>query len=84
MESGSRQELFDDLKRGGRHGDIVGVYHEHLSAKVVGHPDKEMMQAFPESCKWFAHKGAGYDSVDVATAKSRGQYSTFDLMETKC
>lgn len=72
MESTSRQELLTDLQDGGRYGDIAGVYHEHLSGKVVGHPDKEMMEALPASCRWFAHKGAGYDSVDVTTAKARG------------
>jgi len=74
MQSVSRSELFADMKPEGRYGDIVGVYHEHLSADAVGQPDQEMMNALPASCKWFAHKGAGYDSVDVAAAKKRGEY----------
>lgn len=73
MESRSRSELFSDLKTTGRYGNIVGVYHEHLSAGTIGQPDREMMQALPSTCKWFAHKGAGYDSVDVEAAKSLGQ-----------
>jgi glyoxylate reductase len=72
MESVSRIQLFQDLKPGGRYCDIVGIYHEHLSADLVGQPDREMMEALPQSCKWFAHKGAGYDSVDVVAAKNKG------------
>ena len=72
MESVSRIQLFQDLKPGGRYCDIVGIYHEHLSADLVGQPDREMMEALPQSCKWFAHKGAGYDSIDVLAAKNKG------------
>jgi phosphoglycerate dehydrogenase-like enzyme len=74
MESKSRQELLSDLGLGGRYSDIVGVYHEHISAKLVGHPDSEMIGALPSSCKWLAHKGAGYDSVDVRAANARGGF----------
>ena len=73
MESVTRAQLFQDMKPGGRYCNIVGVYHEHLSAELVGQPDREMMEALPKSCKWFAHKGAGYDSVDVAAAKEKGK-----------
>lgn len=73
MKSTYREELFRDMREGGRYGNIVGVYHEHLSAGSVGQPDRQMMEALPESCRWFAHKGAGYDSVDVMAAKSRGE-----------
>ncbi|WWC64962.1 uncharacterized protein I303_107576 [Kwoniella dejecticola CBS 10117] len=72
MESSSREELFKDFASGGRYSDVVAIYHEHLSDKITGHPDTDFMNALPSSCKWFAHKGAGYDSVDVHTAKSRG------------
>jgi len=72
MGSSSRKELFEDMKPGGRYSHVVGIYHEHLSADLVGQPDKDMMEALPDSCRWFAHKGAGYDSVDVTTARHRG------------
>lgn len=72
MESTSREELFKDLSPGGRYDDIVAVYHEHLSIKTVGHADGDMFRALPSSCKWFAHKGAGYDDIDVGTAVKLG------------
>ncbi|WVQ70476.1 uncharacterized protein L199_008703 [Kwoniella botswanensis] len=72
MESQSRDELFKDFASGGRYSDIVGIYHEHLSDKRTGHPDEAFFNALPTSCKWFAHKGAGYDSVAVHAAKARG------------
>ena len=76
MESTSREELFRDLSPGGRYDDIVAVYHEHLSISIVGHADGEMLRALPSSCKWFAHKGAGYDDIDVGTAVELGEYSS--------
>ncbi|WWC72809.1 uncharacterized protein I206_106773 [Kwoniella pini CBS 10737] len=72
MESTSRAELFEDFSSGGRYSDVVGIYHEHISDRTVGDPDEEFINALPSSCKWFAHKGAGYDSVDVRAAKARG------------
>jgi glyoxylate reductase len=73
MESQTREELFQDFAAGGKYEDIVGIYHEHLSAPKVGHPDRAFFEALPGSCKWVAHKGAGYDSVDVGAAKARGE-----------
>jgi hypothetical protein len=32
-----------------------------------------MINALPKTCQWFAHKGAGYDSVAVHAAKARGE-----------
>lgn len=76
MKSQTREELFNDLAPGGPYSDVVGIYHEHLSAPSVGHPDEAMFSALPASCKWLAHKGAGYDSVDVHAAKANGGWSS--------
>ena len=73
IESKSRQELVDDFKPGGRYSNITAIYHEHLSEPIVGKADARFFDALPESCKWFAHKGAGYDSVDVQAARRRGE-----------
>ncbi|WWC98441.1 hypothetical protein V866_005332 [Kwoniella sp. B9012] len=72
MKSQSREEFFKDCAPGGRYSDIVGIYHEHLSDKIVGPPNDELINALPSTCRWFAHKGAGYDSVGVKAAKARG------------
>ena len=72
MESQSREELFKDFAEGGRYADTTAIFHSAFSSKLVGQPDKELIDALPASCKWLAHKGAGYDSVDVHAAKARG------------
>lgn len=73
MESKSRSELFEDFKApSGRYSNIKCIYHEHLSQPVVGMPNAEFINTLPESCKWIAHKGAGYEAVDVAACKTRG------------
>lgn len=76
MESESRQEFFSDLKPDGKYGRIAGIYHEHLSQQVVGMPDAELINALPESCKWIAHKGAGYEAFDIEACKKRGEPSS--------
>lgn len=73
MESTSRPELFKDFQPGGRYGDIIGIYHEYRSEEAVGQPDRAMIEALPSSCKWLAHKGAGYDSIDITAAKEKGE-----------
>jgi glyoxylate reductase len=72
MESASRDELFQDLAPGGKYADIVGIYHEHESSHKTGLPDRQMVYALPQSVKWIAHKGAGYDQFDVVACKERG------------
>lgn len=71
MDVKSREELFQKFR--GEYSSVVGIYHEHLTASTIGHPDSEMMEHLPEPCKWFAHKGAGYDSIDVTAAKKKGE-----------
>jgi glyoxylate reductase len=39
----------------------------------AGPLNKEFFDALPDSCKWIAHKGAGYDNVDVQAAKAKGE-----------
>lgn len=73
MESTSREELFSDFAApDGRYSRIVCIYHEHLSQPIVGMPNAEFVRALPDSCKWIAHKGAGYEAVDVAACGERG------------
>ena len=73
VKSQSREELFKDFQEGGRYGDIVGIFH---ASDGFGRSDKEFFEALPTTCKIFAHKGAGYDSVDVHAAKARGESSS--------
>jgi hypothetical protein len=72
MQSANRDELFKDLAPGGRYADITGIYHEHESHHKIGLPDRQMILALPQSVKWIAHKGAGYDQFDVGSCKARG------------
>lgn len=35
--------------------------------------DKELIKALPESVKWIAHNGAGYDQIDIDACKAKGK-----------
>ena len=71
LESKDRAEFLKDLAPGGKYNDVVGMYSGGPSN--AGPLNKEFFDALPDSCKWIAHKGAGYDNVDVQAAKARGE-----------
>jgi glyoxylate reductase len=50
----------------------VAILHTFESNAVYGNVDKALIDALPSSVKWIAHKGAGYDDVDVSACKAKG------------
>lgn len=76
VTSKSRQQFFKDVAPGGEYDGTVGIFHEHLGGKAaVGELDEEFITGLPDSCKFIAHRGAGYDSIAVKTAKQRGRFT---------
>lgn len=69
-ESTSRKEFLADLK--GKYSDIVAINRTVKSAKSVGLFDEEIANALPDSLKYIAHNGAGYDQIDVKYFTPRG------------
>lgn len=47
------------------------------SAQIIGVYDKEIISGLPQSLRWIAHNGAGYDQIDVLACKDRGTSSSF-------
>jgi len=72
LESTSREEFFKDLAPGGKYSDVVAIFHEGSSGKAVGPTNAEMIEHFPPSVKWIAHKGAGYDGFDTDALVKKG------------
>ncbi|KXN85302.1 Putative 2-hydroxyacid dehydrogenase UNK4.10 [Leucoagaricus sp. SymC.cos] len=72
MDSPDRASFLTDCKPGGKYDGIVGIYRENESAKNIGIYDKQIIDGLPQSLKWIAHNGAGYDPVDVRACKARG------------
>jgi len=54
------------------YANVVGIYRHNTSADRIGVFDKELVAVLPESVKWIAHNGAGYDQIDIAACKARG------------
>ncbi|KAF8306720.1 hypothetical protein DL93DRAFT_2088548 [Clavulina sp. PMI_390] len=70
LTSASREEFKQDLK--GKLSGVVGIYRRNESSRQIGTYDAELIAMLPESVKWIAHNGAGYDQVDVHACKARG------------
>jgi lactate dehydrogenase-like 2-hydroxyacid dehydrogenase len=72
MDSPDRASFLAECKPRGKYDGIVGIYRENESARAIGVYDKEIINGLPQSLKWIAHNGAGYDPVDVHACKDRG------------
>lgn len=78
MDSPDRQSFLEACRPGGKYDGIVGIYRENNSARKIGVFDKQLVDGLPQSLKWIAHNGAGYDPVDVHACKARGNHSRQD------
>ncbi|TBU23809.1 D-isomer specific 2-hydroxyacid dehydrogenase [Dichomitus squalens] len=72
MDSPNREEFFAGLQPGGKYDGIVGIYRHNISADYIGIFDEQLVAKLPQSVKWIAHNGAGYDQIDVHACKERG------------
>ncbi|SCU86227.1 LADA_0D13168g1_1 [Lachancea dasiensis] len=66
----SRQELIELLH--GEYSDIVAIGRGYLTGKQVGRFDRDLIGHFPNTLKFIAHQGAGYDQIDVTELTKRG------------
>ncbi|KZO96144.1 hypothetical protein CALVIDRAFT_537346 [Calocera viscosa TUFC12733] len=55
-----------------KHPGIVAIYRHNSSSDHIGVYDKELVDLLPDTVKFIAHNGAGYDQIDVAACKARG------------
>ena len=78
MDAKNRTEFFAGLQAGGKYDGIVGIYRHNLSTDRIGIFDRELVAKLPASVKWIAHNGAGYDQIDVAACKDRGELTIPD------
>jgi glyoxylate reductase len=75
MDSKTRKDFINNLSANGKYTNVVGFYRHNSSADQIGIFDAELINALPQSCKWIAHNGAGYDQIDVDACKKRGMYA---------
>jgi glyoxylate reductase len=73
MKSPHRSDFLQNVKPGEKYADIVGIYRHNSSSDFIGIFDAEIINSLPESLKWIAHNGAGYDQIDVAACKAKGE-----------
>ncbi|TYJ52852.1 hypothetical protein B9479_006532 [Cryptococcus floricola] len=70
--SKNRDDFIRDL--GTKYKDVTGIYRHFKaseSIKITGHFDEELVSHLPESLRFIAHNGAGYDQIDIPSCTSR-------------
>ncbi|OAP57361.1 hypothetical protein AYL99_08099 [Fonsecaea erecta] len=68
----NRAEFLEEL-RSGRHDGVVAICDRApTSMAQTGKWDRELLDALPQSVKYIAHMGAGYDSLDIPACTARG------------
>ncbi|KAL7619445.1 hypothetical protein AAE478_009984 [Parahypoxylon ruwenzoriense] len=67
---GTREEFLANC-RNGTYDGVRGCYRSNQSTAMTGPFNRELVDALPESWKFIAHNGAGYDNIDVEACSAR-------------
>ncbi|KAI1479677.1 D-isomer specific 2-hydroxyacid dehydrogenase [Daldinia eschscholtzii] len=70
FRSGTRDQFLENC-RNGTYSAVRGCYRSNASTPITGPFDRELVESLPESWKFIAHNGAGYDNIDVAACSER-------------
>ncbi|KAI1139368.1 D-isomer specific 2-hydroxyacid dehydrogenase [Hypoxylon sp. FL0543] len=70
FRKGTREQFLENC-RNGTYDGVRGCYRSNVSTSITGPFDKELVAALPESWKFIAHNGAGYDNIDVEACSAR-------------
>jgi gluconate 2-dehydrogenase len=64
-----REQFIEDLH--GKYSNVVAIARGYLAGSRLGRFDDELIQHFPDSLRYIAHQGAGYDQCDVSPLSKR-------------
>ncbi|KAI2466914.1 D-isomer specific 2-hydroxyacid dehydrogenase [Annulohypoxylon bovei var. microspora] len=70
FRKGTREQFLENC-RNGTYAAVRGCYRSNVSTAITGPFNKELVGSLPESWKFIAHNGAGYDNVDVEACSAR-------------
>ncbi|KAI1455091.1 D-isomer specific 2-hydroxyacid dehydrogenase [Annulohypoxylon moriforme] len=70
FRKGTRAQFLENC-RNGTYAGVRGCYRSNVSTAITGPFNKELVDALPESWKYIAHNGAGYDNIDVEACSAR-------------
>lgn len=71
VNEGDREQFIDDCESGIYDG-ILAISRTYESVELTGPFDAELVESLPDSLKFIAHNGAGYDQIDVDACTKRG------------
>ncbi|KAI1378097.1 D-isomer specific 2-hydroxyacid dehydrogenase [Hypoxylon crocopeplum] len=70
FRKGTREQFLENC-RNGTYAEVRGCYRSNQSTSITGPFNQELVAALPESWKFIAHNGAGYDNIDVEACSAR-------------
>ncbi|KAI1097626.1 D-isomer specific 2-hydroxyacid dehydrogenase [Jackrogersella minutella] len=70
FRKGTREQFLENC-RNGTYAEVRGCYRSNVSTAITGPFNQELVAALPESWKFIAHNGAGYDNIDVEACSAR-------------
>ena len=68
----SRKDFLDACKPGGEYDGIQAIYRRDFTTAHLGPFDNELIEGLPSSVRWLAQMSAGYDQIDIAACKKKG------------
>ena len=68
---GTREDFIHDCQSG-KYDNVVAIYRTFDSVQVTGRLDAELVPQLPQSLRFVAHNGAGYDQIDADVCAARG------------
>ncbi len=85
----NRAEFLEELASGKHDGVVAICDRAPPSIAQTGKWDEELLDALPESVRFNAHMGAGYDSLDIQACTARGIFvsncpKVFDQATADC
>ncbi|OTB03151.1 hypothetical protein M426DRAFT_321954 [Hypoxylon sp. CI-4A] len=70
FRKGTREQFLENC-RNGTYAGVRGCYRSNSSTPFTGPFNRELVDALPDSWKYIAHNGAGYDNIDTDACSAR-------------
>ncbi|KAL8922846.1 MAG: hypothetical protein Q9208_004971 [Pyrenodesmia sp. 3 TL-2023] len=81
IKSGTREQFLNDCESG-LHDGVLAISRTYDSVELTGRFDRALVDRLPQSLKFIAHNGAGYDQIDAEACANRGGFLRISVSNT--
>ncbi|KAL8817553.1 MAG: hypothetical protein Q9223_003637 [Gallowayella weberi] len=71
IKDGNRKQFLKDCQSGA-HDGVLAIARTYESVELTGRFDQDLIRLLPQTLKFIAHNGAGYDQIDAEACGHRG------------